>query len=190
MLDSQEVLTVPTAQLHGYDFGYQGLLGIWEGLVPASLPLLVGDAPITQQSLLFDLPPTANPHYPGYVHSHTGSTGSISIGASGVASNLSKRRSRSPTDSRHGNWPAALLALAARRGSDTSKSSWKPAVHTSKLLQRQIALQVIGWSLRDDELSDAIRRWQKEGQFARAACWLVFTKQYGKAVELLMRSDG
>lgn len=160
-------------------------------------PPLVGDAPITmQQTLLFDFPPIANSPYPGYInHSHTtsiGSNASISSVSTvgGVATNLFTRRSRSPTDALHGNWPAALAALGFRRGSDTTKSNWKPAVQTSKLLQRQISLQIIGWSLRDDELSDAIKRWQKEGQFARAACWLVFTRQYGKAVELLMRSDG
>jgi len=188
---------VPTARLHGYDFSFQGLLGIWEGLVPMPnppQPPLVGDAPITmQQTLLFDLPTIANPPYPYINHSHTssiGSTASISSESSGVTTNLFTHRNNSPADALHGNWPAALAALGFRRGSDTVKSNWKPAVQTSKLLQRQIALQIIGWSLRDDELSDAIKRWQKEGQFARAACWLVFTRQYGKAVELLMRSDG
>lgn len=33
-------------------------------------------------------------------------------------------------------------------------------------------------------------RWEKEGKHSRAACWLVFTRQYSKAVELLMRSKG
>jgi hypothetical protein len=151
---------------------------------------VVSEAPITiQQSLLFDLPPTANPLHSAYVHSQTHTTG-VGSAAGATATNLSKRRNGSPSDALHGNWPAVLAALAARRGPDTIRSNWKPAVHTSKLLQRQIALQVIGWSLRDDELNEAIKRWQKEGQFARAACWLVFTRQYGKAVELLIRSDG
>lgn len=181
--DSQEIFTVPTARLHGYDFSYQGLLGIWEGFAPlpvSAQPPLVDDPPSMTQSLLFDLPPTTNPIYTGFVQN-------VPLTASGVSTTLSNRRSRSPLSE---NWPAALGALAARRGLDTTRSCWKPAVHTAKLLQRQIALQVIGWSLRDDELNDAIKRWQKEGQYARAACWLVFTKKYGQAVELLMRSDG
>jgi len=33
-------------------------------------------------------------------------------------------------------------------------------------------------------------RWEKDGQHSRAACWLVFMKQYNKALELLMRSKG
>ena len=33
-------------------------------------------------------------------------------------------------------------------------------------------------------------RWENEGHLSRAACWLVFTRQYSKAVDILMRSDG
>jgi len=32
--------------------------------------------------------------------------------------------------------------------------------------------------------------WEKDGKYSRAACWLVFTQQYSKAVKLLMRSEG
>ncbi|OAX42463.1 hypothetical protein K503DRAFT_779882 [Rhizopogon vinicolor AM-OR11-026] len=31
--------------------------------------------------------------------------------------------------------------------------------------------------------------WEKDGRLSRAACWLVFTRQYPRALELLMRSD-
>jgi hypothetical protein len=32
--------------------------------------------------------------------------------------------------------------------------------------------------------------WEKDGKLSKAACWLVFTGQYSKAADLLMRSDG
>jgi hypothetical protein len=35
-----------------------------------------------------------------------------------------------------------------------------------------------------------IRSWEREGKHSRAACWLVFTRQFSKAIELLMRSKG
>ena len=33
-------------------------------------------------------------------------------------------------------------------------------------------------------------RWEKEGHLSQAACWLVFTRQYSKAVDMLMSSNG
>jgi hypothetical protein len=59
---------------------------------------------------------------------------------------------------------------------------WRPPSETNKLTQRQVALQLCGWSLKEDELNAVIRVWEKEGRWSRAACWLVFTKQFGKAV--------
>ncbi len=41
----------------------------------------------------------------------------------------------------------------------------------------------------NDSLTD-MYRWEKDGRLSKAACWLVFIGQYGKAAELLMRSDG
>ena len=81
-----------------------------------------------------------------------------------------------------------LLVLSDRGGGDIE--SWKPYVVTQKARQRQVALLLCGWSVNGDELMGAVRRWEKEGSFPRAACWLVFMKEYDKAVELLMRSNG
>lgn len=81
-----------------------------------------------------------------------------------------------------------LLVLSNRGGVDII--NWKPGVATQKALQRQVALLLCGWSVNGDDLLAAIRRWEREGSFSRAACWLVFMKEYDKAVECLMRSNG
>ncbi|PPQ65556.1 hypothetical protein CVT24_010819 [Panaeolus cyanescens] len=175
---SQEVLSVPTPRLHGYDFSFQGLAGLWEGFPPIALPgqTMPDETPTAGPRTLLDVPNAPQMH-----HSLSGST------TSSGEDRHSSRRSHSPADDFHGNWTAALRSLASRRGAD--RSTWKPPVSTSKLVQRQLALQVCGWSLREDELTAAIDRWEKEGMLSRAACWLVFTKQYAKAVEVLLRSE-
>ena len=45
------------------------------------------------------------------------------------------------------------------------------------------------WSLAEDDLARAVKRWEKEHRHTQAACWLVFTKRYRLAVELLMRKE-
>jgi hypothetical protein len=99
------------------------------------------DTPVPgQRSLLFALPAE---------QVHQSRTGSSSSGRQ------SSERSRSPDDL-FGNWSAALHSLAARRGTD--RSTWKPTVPTNKLVQRLIALQVCGWSVREEELTAAVKR--------------------------------
>ncbi|KAJ7727968.1 hypothetical protein B0H16DRAFT_1665587 [Mycena metata] len=78
--------------------------------------------------------------------------------------------------------------LAIRAGDKAS--AWNfPAVSSSKILQRQVALRLCGWSLKEEDLWTNIKRWEKDGHHSRAACWLVFTQQYTKAVDVLMRSN-
>lgn len=172
--DSHEYLSIPTSILHGYDFSYQGLLGIWEGFQP-----LISQKPDTAPT--FELPS---------YHHHDRRTS----------------RHNASTDEGNGSFQAALAELANRRIADRP---WKPMVPTMRALQRQIALHLCGWSLRDDELAIALQkfvclrprftripqhvyshRWEKDGEVSRAACWLVFTKQYQKAIALLMKSSG
>jgi hypothetical protein len=142
---------VPTPRLYGYDFSYQGLLGIWEGFNPSTAPIpqptqhSSESTPIPgHRSLLLDLT-VVQVH-----HSHAGS--SAGNGGHGIHSS---HRSHSPADDLFGSWSAALLSLAARR---KDHSSWKPHVPTDKLLQRQIALQVCGWSVREEEISASVKR--------------------------------
>ena len=51
-------------------------------------------------------------------------------------------------------------------------------------------LQLVGWSLAEEDLEKAVKRWEREHKNAQAACWLVFTKQYKLATDVLMRSKG
>ncbi|KAJ7672841.1 hypothetical protein B0H17DRAFT_174454 [Mycena rosella] len=164
--NAQDFLCVPTPRLHGYDFSHQGIMGIWESFSPLNATphgetSMLPDPPLVHRDLLD-------------VHEES-------------RSRSRSRRSYSPADDLHGNFHAALSALALRTG---SPSAWKfPGVSTSKILQRQVALQLCGWSLKEEDLRNNIKRWEKDGHHSRAACWLVFTQQFMKAVEVLMRSN-
>ncbi|KAJ7229086.1 hypothetical protein GGX14DRAFT_416631 [Mycena pura] len=168
---AQDFLCVPTPRLHGFDFSYQGIIGIWEGFLP-----IVSATPRVDASIPPDPVP---PVHRDLLDVHSGSR-----------SQSPSRRSRSPADDLHGNFHAALRALALRSGDRSVSSAWKfPAVSSAKVLQRQIALQLCGWSLKEEDLLVNVKRWEREGNHSRAACWLVFMQQYSKAVEVLMRSD-
>ncbi|KAJ6543876.1 hypothetical protein B0H19DRAFT_289302 [Mycena capillaripes] len=165
--NAQDFLCVPTPRLHGYDFSHQGIMGIWEGFPPLAA---AGDTQIA------DPAPVGPPVHRDLLDVRDGRSRSRS------------RRSHSPADDLHGNFHAALTALALRSGDKSS--AWKfPSVSSSKILQRQVALQLCGWSLKEEDLWNNVKRWEKDGNHSRAACWLVFTRQYTKAIEVLMRSD-
>ncbi|KAK0434712.1 hypothetical protein EV421DRAFT_1989354 [Armillaria borealis] len=156
---SRDILCVPTSKLHGYNFSYEGLLSIWEG-VPAFM------------HAFYETPTTAY-----------GNT----LNVADASEAYQGRRTASPAVDLQENFFAALSELLDR--SDLDVDRWKPVVTTSKLLQRQVALQLTGWNLREEDLMMDIKRWEGDGKISRAVCWLVFTKHYAKAVELLLRSE-
>ncbi|KAL1741594.1 hypothetical protein HDZ31DRAFT_84718 [Schizophyllum fasciatum] len=98
-----------------------------------------------------------------------------------------RRRAHSPVDDPRISFKEALSVVLALKG--PSWATWKPTIHTNKLLQRQVALMLCGWSLQDDILAEEIKRWREDGEHARAACWLVFSKQYSKAISMLLQSE-
>ncbi|KAL0954758.1 hypothetical protein HGRIS_003708 [Hohenbuehelia grisea] len=155
---SREILCNPTPRLQGYDFSYEGLLGIWEGLRP--LPV----------------PPNATPANADQYNLDSSDT---------IPS--SEKPVRSKSDDARRKFNAALKELAARRG--VNKSQWKPTITTGKQLQRQLALELCGWSWKEEDFDASIKRWESDENYSRAACWLVFSRQYSKAVEVLMRSS-
>jgi hypothetical protein len=114
-------------------------MGIWEGFSPVNV------TPHVEPSLLLD--PVTTPAHRDLLDVRED-----------AHSRSRSRRSHSPADDLHGNFHAALLALALRSG-DKSSSTWKfPAVSTSRALQRQVALQLCGWSLKDEDLWNSVKR--------------------------------
>ncbi|KAF5346773.1 hypothetical protein D9756_010433 [Leucocoprinus leucothites] len=163
---SQQLLCTPTARVNGYDFAHQGILGVWEGLTPMQLQLDVTPTAVERPLLDF------------------GSTSSFSA----QSRRLRRSYSQTQTDDSQVAFQAALTIVESRKTGE--RSTWKPMVNTVKLAQRQVAMKLCGWSLKEDELSAAIVRWEKEGQHTRAAAWLVFTRQLSKALETLLKSNG
>ncbi|KIY67134.1 hypothetical protein CYLTODRAFT_376717 [Cylindrobasidium torrendii FP15055 ss-10] len=100
---------------------------------------------------------------------------------------LRGQRTISPMGRSHGDLNAALKELLARGGLDATH--WTPSVHTAKPLQRQVALLMIGWSMKEHELAKDIERWVENGKLSRAACWAVFTRRISKAVDILLHSE-
>ena len=54
------------------------------------------------------------------------------------------------------DYPSALNALCLKAG-DTG-ARWKPGTPTSRLTHRRMCLQLVGWSLKEEELNHAINK--------------------------------
>jgi hypothetical protein len=132
--DSQQILCAPTSRVHGYDFDHQGVFGIWEGL-----------SPLQSYSAAT---PTAFEETP--------------INFGGKSTTLRRDRKargnhlKSQNDDSQSNFQAALGEIESRKTGE--RSTWRPVVSTVKLVQRQVAMKLCGWSLKEDELSAAIGR--------------------------------
>ncbi|OAX38556.1 hypothetical protein K503DRAFT_792437 [Rhizopogon vinicolor AM-OR11-026] len=89
------------------------------------------------------------------------------------------RMSQPSDDFVYGDFAAVVAALCARR-----TRSERPLK-----APRRFALHLCEWGIGEDELNHAIRRWEKKAHLSREAYWLVCTRQYQRAMELLMCSD-
>jgi WD repeat-containing protein mio len=180
-LDIQQLLSAPPAALDGFNFSYQGILGVWEGFRPGRSHISAHPTPrLGQRGLLLDIP--TNPASNLLLDTHP--SRSRSRQADGRRSKPGGGGTETPQD----DFAAAVATLLAEKL--PSHASWRPAVATGRLAQRQLALHMCAWSLAEDDLARAVRRWEREHRHTQAACWLVFTKQHRAAVELLMRSKG
>ncbi|TDL25945.1 WD40 repeat-like protein [Rickenella mellea] len=163
----RQLLSYGSHKIHGFDFSYQGLLGIWEGLQVAS----PNDSGVNFEGpeipVASEFPPSpldANldiPSPPRLRHA---------------------RRSHSPTDSYHGDYITALNTLNSRR--DVDKSTTKVTVTTSKLAHRRLALALCNWKIGEE----VFQQWEREGKHSQVACWLYFLNQPSRAIDVLMRS--
>ncbi|KAI0338210.1 hypothetical protein BDW22DRAFT_1487781 [Trametopsis cervina] len=174
---AQNLLSVHSSLLEGYNFSYQGVIGVWEGFRPAH-PQISAPHPtprIPQRSLLLE---TAQTQLSNLISEaqHTWPR----------SRQADSSRSRPLTDGPSEEFANVVATLLAEN--DPERPPWKPAVTTTRLAQRRLALDLCGWSLAEEDLASAVKRWEKEHKYSQAACWLVFTKKYKAAVDLLMRS--
>lgn len=171
--ESKQLLSSPTSKVQGFDFAYQGVLGVWEGLVPlprptpdlppAPTPSAMQSAtasPVSSYRNLRDVPNSSL---------HTSSSTLTLPGLSPEAvtmgrrrSKASSRRSYSPADSLYGDFSDAALTILSRKGiaihrdRDKTGTPWRRLVSNTKHPQRRLALELCGWDFGDVGLSETI----------------------------------
>jgi hypothetical protein len=184
-----ENVTGHNPHILGYDFRFQGMQTLWEGLplqAPPQVQFLHSPASSPRNSL------------PGSLDS-TGTT------LSSVRSLSSRLPSAvASVDPLHGSYTAALNALVPPRS-----FNWETRIKasTNKLQHRVAILQLCGFLSRENDL-DAIkrfarfplyfclfsngvyRRWEKEGKRRKAACWALFCNHAKYAIQILTNSTG
>jgi hypothetical protein len=132
------MLEGPATRLNGYNFANQGIQGIWEGF-----PSSVFD---TAPSSSLQAGPLLDPLVVEGVQS-----------ISRTQSRRGKHRADTPSD-----FAAALLLLSEYHKTDAAaleSADWKPTVSTTKLTQRRFALQLCGWSLKNEDISAVINQY-------------------------------
>ena len=151
-LDSQRLLSSPTSIVEGYNFAYQGLLGVWEGFKP------IRPAPPSSQ-------PTPRMHARNVLYDNGATASPLLRSLNLDVPTRSASRHRSGRGRNHAsasNLPedflSAIEELNARSRAVSDGIAWKPFVSTSRLAQRRLALQLCGWSLAQDDLTRAIER--------------------------------
>ena len=154
--DSKQTLEPPKQKLSSYDFRGQGVLGIWEGGLQTSTSRRPVDSiPVSPMAGVKSIA--------DHVKSVSGDGRSSSKSRELVSS--SRRGSRLLLDTnplsastvvQEDDYSAALNALCLKAGDPGG--GWKPGVSTSRMAQRRMCLQLVGWSLREEELDHAINR--------------------------------
>lgn len=131
------MLEGPAARLNGHNFANQGIQGIWEGYLS-----FISDAASSNS-------PQAGPLLDPLVVE-----GVQTISRS--QSRRGKQRADTPSD-----FAAALVLLNEYHRTDAAtleSADWKPTVSTAKLTQRWFALQLCGWSLKNEDISAVINK--------------------------------
>ncbi|KAF9268842.1 hypothetical protein L218DRAFT_1073280 [Marasmius fiardii PR-910] len=209
---TQTHLHAPTPYVQGYDFTYQGVWGIWNGLLVnkdsstasasqtaaagTNSPMESVSADATPVHRNTDLPslslegsllgePLKRPgkHNSRWKKRHSHADGAVSSSPSPILT----------PPNRETTWQAALKEIATRFSSLGSQATVRVA--TSKMLQRQVCLGLLGWENEALVGFDSRSVWSGAGQpsgrdeLSRVACWLVFFGQWEKAVEMLIGSN-
>jgi len=153
--DSKQILEPPKPKLSPHDFSGQGVLGIWEGGLPISAPRRPVDSIQPSPKVVVK---SVTDHVKSVSGDGRSSSRSRDLASRRGSKLLLDTNPLSTSGAAHeDNYSAALNALCLKAG-DTG-GRWKPGTPTSRMTQRRMCLQLVGWSLREEELNHAITRW-------------------------------
>ncbi|KZT22569.1 WD40 repeat-like protein [Neolentinus lepideus HHB14362 ss-1] len=165
---SRDILSAQTLKHFGLDLSYEGLSGVWDSSPKTPSPNTPEDLQSALQSPMVSISSLSSPNL---------SVLGLEYPLHRTTSRSKHLKARSHTSSSSGEPPVAFSA-----------GNGRATVQTAKSEQRELALQMCGWQVAPEDFANEIRRWEREGKHSKAACWLVFTGQYSKALEVLMRS--
>ncbi|EUC66944.1 WD repeat protein, putative [Rhizoctonia solani AG-3 Rhs1AP] len=198
---SREVLSAgASSRINGFEFKYQGVLGIWEGFSPITAAqtsnqgqLSAIDSPTYSPLLGATIPQGYSSPALGY---------NTNLGLSRPPSQRGGKRGERHRSPQRDNYDAAISILNVRRDSMTDNTGDSGATFTNpdsrdtgtrrrfgRLGRRRLALALCGWDISDAEIRADIARWLKEGKCTKAACWAAFLNDFKLAVEALMHSS-
>ncbi|KAG8931547.1 hypothetical protein FRC02_002535 [Tulasnella sp. 418] len=170
--------------VNGFDFSYQGLLGIWDGLASS----------YSTESRLVHAIDTAAP-----INERLQDDAQVSPQYSQPygrrSAELPRRDSSIPEMSGHViGYDATLEILNSIRRSRANRESGigmgypEIDIPTNKLQRRKLGLALCDWDLTKDGFVNEITNWVHRGENTRAACWAVLIKDYDGAIDHLIRS--
>lgn len=148
---SKNALDVESSRVYGFDFAYQGVLSIWEGLTPTSS---------SRSSATFETPQPSDSSAP------TRTSSSTAIPAPGSRPNINSRRlsrTRSTLDPTRLQYETAIETVTSRKSVSlggivgVKKEMPKAMVGSSRLTRRQYALSLCDWDLTDAEFEEQIQ---------------------------------
>ena len=141
--DAKHLLAFGSAKVHGIDFSFQGILGIWEGLEASpsqDMISLLDGLDLASPSELPTNAPVESPHL------------GVDVNAS-LRPRLSASKSQRMVDGFHGNYTAALNTLNSRSNLNSDKFTFKSSVHPDKIQRRKLALALCNWKAGDEEIA-------------------------------------
>lgn len=148
------MLSIHSSLLEGYNFSYQGILGIWEGFRP-SRPQITAPHPtprLPQRSLL--LPDTTQ-------NALSGLFSEVRSRSRQTSDKLRKGQNTTDSGGPSEEFSNAVATLLAENDPERT-TTWRPAVPTNKPAQRRLALDLCGWSLAEEDLAAAVKKWERE----------------------------
>lgn len=146
LLDAKQLLAFGSSKVHGIDFSFQGIMGIWEGLEAS---------PSQDMMSILDGLDLASPSESPAARGESPHR-SVDVNAS-LHPRLNTFKSQKLVDGFHGNYTAALNTLNSRTDLVNEKLAFKSPLHSDKVQRRRLALALCNWKAGDEQIARSVQ---------------------------------